>query len=317
MSEHLPNAELDPSADPGHPTEPALAQELTGRLHCAACRYDLRGLTIKGTCPECGLAIQATLLSLVDPRAAEIQPIRSPKLVAVGLVAWSMGAFAAVVFGWAVWISGAIEGLVSDAAQHRLIIVGALCLAVSGVGALAIVRPHAGIPARRSIAAALGVALYPLAVKFYIDLGAIASAGSAGSLLNAWSGEIEAMPWRRERLLLWLILAIGAWCLRGNLRLLATRSLTVRAERVDRQTIAGAVAAVGIAAVGDGLDMLAPFVGNWGGVIMLIGEVLVGLGAVLLTLAMGGIVVDTLRLMPAVLQRPLGMADVLGNGDTP
>ena len=48
-----------------------------------------------GTCPECGLPIQATLLSLVDPRAAEIQPIRSRRTVATGLAAWAVASYIA------------------------------------------------------------------------------------------------------------------------------------------------------------------------------------------------------------------------------
>lgn len=294
--------------------DPALAEELTGRLRCAACRYELHGLTIKGNCPECGLAIQATILSLIDPRAAEIQPIRSPRAIASGLIAWAAGALGAVLFGWAVWASGIVEGLLSDAAQHRLIVAGASSLLISGVGALAIIRPHAGIPLRRSIAAALGVLLYPYAIKLYVELGAIASAGPASSLIATWTGAAQATPWRCERLAMWLTLAAGAWLLRGNLRVLAARSLVMRAERVDRQTIASAVASVLIAAVGDVLGLCAAFAGSWGGSLVLVGEVLVGLGATLLTLGMIGIVIDTLRLAPAVLQRPLALGDVVGGG---
>jgi hypothetical protein len=300
---------------PGLPSAPVLAEELTGRLRCAACRYELRGLSIKNVCPECGLAIQATLLSLVDPRATEIQPIGSPRLVAVGIVAWSVGAFVAVVLGWATWASGAIDGTLGDAAQHRLVIAGAVSLAVSGLGALAIIRPHARIPLHRSVAAAIGVALYPVAIKLYVDLGTIASAGPGGSFLGSWTGSVDPMPWRWERLAMWLTLAAGAWLLRGNLRILAARSFVMRAGRVDRQTIFAAMGSVLIAAVGDGLGLCASLVGEWGGAVVLASEALVGIGAALLTLGMVGIVIDTLRLTPAVFQRPLALGDVLGGAE--
>jgi len=294
---------------------PALAEELAGALRCAACRYELRGLTIQGNCPECGLAIQATLLSLVDPRAAEIQPIASPRVVALGVNTWSIGAFAAVILGWAVWVSGFTDRLLGDTAQYRLIMTGAVCLLISGVGAMAVIRPHRGISVCHSVAAALGVLLYPLAIFLYVQVGAVASAGPEPSVLDSMSSRVEAMPWRWERLAMWLTLGVGAWLLRSNLRTLAARSLVMRAERVDRQTIAGSVAALGIAAAGDVLGLCAQLAGDWGGAMVLIGEVLVGVGAVLLTLGMAGIVVDTLRLTPAILQRPLAITDVLAEPD--
>ncbi|MCC7388677.1 MAG: hypothetical protein IT431_07895 [Phycisphaerales bacterium] len=295
----------------GEPSAPVLAEELTGALCCASCGYELRGLTIMGTCPECGLPIQATLLSLVDPRAAEIQPIRSRRTVAAGLAAWVVGAMTAVVLGWAVWVSGLVDRGLTVATQDKLIAAGAIGLVLSGVGALVIIRPHGAIPRWQSAAAAVGVLLYPPAIYLYVQLGAIASAGPGPSLLAAWSGRAESMPWRWERMGMWLILAAGAACLRWNLRILAARSLVLRAERVDRQTIAASVAALLIAAGGDGLGLAAPLAGGWGGQVALAGEMLVGLGALLLTLAMIGITIDTFRVIPAVLQRPLAMADLV------
>ena len=298
----------------GEAVAPALAAELTGGLCCAACGYALRGLTIKGVCPECGLAIQATLLSLVDPRAAEIQPIQSPRAVAMGVNAWSIGALGAVALGWAVWVSGLVPAVLSERAQEWLITAGAVSLVASGVGALAIIRPHGRITRRHSVAAMLGLALYPLAVYLYVQLGAIASAGPGPSLVGAMTGKAEEMPWRLERLAMWLTLAAGAWLLRANLRTLAARSLVLRAERVDRQTIAGAVGAVRIAGAGDVLGMPAAGAGDWGGGLGPVGGGGGGGGAVLLTLAMVGIVVDTVRLTPSILQRPLGIADVVREG---
>lgn len=297
----------------GDQSAPVLADELTGALCCAACGYELRGLTIMGTCPECGLPIQATLLSLVDPKAAEIQPIPSPKLVAAGLAAWVLGAMVAMALGWAVWVSGFFSQGLAFTAQDRIIAGGAIGLVVSGVGALVIVRPHARIPRWQSGLAAVGVLLYPLAIYLYVQLGAIASAGPGPSFLAAWSGSPVATPWRWERLGMWLTLAAGAICLRGNLRTLAARSFVLRAERVDRQTIAASVAALLVAAAGDGLGLLAPLAPDWGGTVALVGEVLVGLGALLLTLGMVGITIDTFRIIPAVLQRPLAMTDLVAD----
>ena len=300
----------EPSQSPPQ-AAPALAEELAGSLRCAACRYELRGLTIKGNCPECGLAIQATLLSLVDPRAAEIRPIRWPRLVALGANAWSMGAMLAVLIGWVVWASGFFPDVLGEPTERALILLGAAGLSLSGLGALTVIRPHSGIPVRHSVAALLGVMLYPVAVYLYMRLGAVASSGTSASMVAAMTGRADPASWRAERLAMWVILAVGALLLRSNLRALASRSLVMRAERVDRQTIAGSVAAVGIAAVGDALGLAAQSAGGWAGSLVLFAEVLVGLGAVLLTLGMVGIVLDTLRLTPAILQRPLAMSDLL------
>lgn len=71
--------------------EPVVAATLTERLTCAACGYDLRGLSVLDRCPECGLRIATSILAVVDPRAQEFEPIRKPKLVAFGLLTWSGG----------------------------------------------------------------------------------------------------------------------------------------------------------------------------------------------------------------------------------
>ncbi|MBK7404754.1 MAG: hypothetical protein IPJ41_08995 [Phycisphaerales bacterium] len=294
---------------------PALAQELTGPLRCASCRYDLRGLSVMGTCPECGLPIQATLLSIVDPMAAELRPIRRPRLLACGLVVWTLGALSALALGWVVWVSGVFSGMLSPGAQLWVVRVGAAMLGLSWLGSLVIIRPHAGIRLRRQIAAGVAVLLYPVVIMLYIYLGKVAASGPGQSLLAVWTGESGAVPWPPERLAMWLTLAAGAWLLRGNLRVLAARSLVLRSERVDRQTIAAMVASLLVAALGDGLGLAAPLLGRVaGGAVVLAAEGLVGLGALLMTLGMVGIALDTWRVIPAVLHRPLGMGDLIGGG---
>ncbi len=297
-------------------TPTVLAEELTGSLRCASCRYELRGLSVKGECPECGLPIQATLLSIVDPMAEELQPVRRPWLVASGLVAWSAGALLGALAGWFVWMSGA-SALVYDVQtapglQRRISLLGAAALVVSGLGAATVVRPYAATPRRRVASALCGVAIYPLVVWLYADLCAEAGSRAKQSLLSAWTFDPDPAPWRAERLLFWLSIAAGGWLLRGNLRMLAARSLVLRSRRVDRQTIAAGVAALLTAALGDAIGLAAGMVrGGLAGSLVLMGEVLVLLGAVLMTLGMIGVAVDTFRLLPAVIHRPLARRDVV------
>ena len=294
--------------------EPPIAHELTGPLRCVSCRYELRGLSIKGNCPECGLPVRATLLSMIDPHALELQPIGRPRLVAVGLVVWAFGGVAALVFGLVAWAGVLIDGPLHEALRTKLVLGGATALGASGLGVVAIVRPHGGIPRRRVWAAVVALLLYPIAVRMYIDVGLYAAPGSGASLLSVWSGGADAMWWRAERLGLWLTLALATWLLRPNLRLLAARSLVLRSRRVDRQTIAATIAAMLIAAGGDAIGLSAGTAGDWGASLGLLAEVFVGLGMVLLTLGLSGVAIDTVRLLPAVLQRPLTMADVVAAG---
>jgi len=327
VSEHKDQAE--PPATPAGGTGPApvgegddwgsgselpIAHELTGPLRCVSCRYELRGLSIKGNCPECGLPVRATLLRMVDPQAIELQPVKRPKLVAAGVLLWSLGSLLAVAIGLVVWTGITIGGFLDAGARVMLVLVGAGALGASGLGALAIVRPHGGISRRRIAASVFAALLYPISVKLYADVGLYASPGSGSSLLAVWVEEAAVSRWRVERLCLWLTLALGAWLLRPNLRLLALRSLVLRSKRVDRQTIAATIAAMLIAAAGDALGLAVGLMGDWAAPLGLLSAVLVGLGVVLLTLGVLGTVVDTIRLLPAVLYRPLAIGDVIDTG---
>lgn len=311
-----PDVTADPGAA-GRDAEPPIVHELTGPLRCVSCRYELRGLSIKGNCPECGLPVRATLLSMVDPHALELQPIERPRLVAVGLLCWAFGGVAALVFGLVAWAGAIIEGAVHESVRTNLVLGGALSLCVSGLGALAIIRPHGGIPRRRIIAASVAILLYPVAFRLYVDVVLYAVPRAPGaSLLAVWAEGAEPMRWRAERLGLWLALAAATWLLRPNLRLLASRSLVLRSRRVDRQTIAATVAAMLIAGAGDAIGLSVGLVGDWGATLALFAEVFVGLGMVLLVLGMSGVAIDTVRLLPAVLQRPLTMSDLVA-ADSP
>src|SRR5436190_23878239 len=79
----------------GSGTGSALGRQLRGDLPCVACGYNLKGLSIRSVCPECGTPVRATILSVVDPHAAELTPIRLPALVALGLLFCAAGALGA------------------------------------------------------------------------------------------------------------------------------------------------------------------------------------------------------------------------------
>src|SRR5581483_4291904 len=87
-----------PSAAP--PVPVVLGRELGGDLHCVVCSYNLRGLSIRAICPECGTAVRATILSVVDPHASILRPITFPRLTAAGVILWAAGAVAVAMMAW-------------------------------------------------------------------------------------------------------------------------------------------------------------------------------------------------------------------------
>src|SRR3954470_14312241 len=103
----MPDPQHTPGGAPKAPppldavrAESDIARELTGNLPCVTCRYNLRGLSIKSVCPECGTAVRAAILAAVDPYAPILQPLYAPRLAATGLMLWAGGALAAGLLTW-------------------------------------------------------------------------------------------------------------------------------------------------------------------------------------------------------------------------
>ncbi len=292
-----------------------LASELTGDLPCAGCRYNLRGLSVRGACPECGIPVRATLLAKVDPHATEIQPLRFARLTAVGLIAWSFSALAAALACWL--LRGAdvahVFGFARPApgwtGEHLPRAVPVLVL-FSGLGACALVRPHAQIP-RRNVAAAL------MACGAYLALAVIAwrvlveiDAWNAAAFFGGGARSIERPLLRAGADVLIAAIALG---LRPNARLLVARSLILRSGNVDRQTLAALAGSAAVAMLGDllhvGASLLDPSKAE---LIRLMGTMLIGLGSTLLTIGLIGVAWDCVRLWPAIVARPLALEDVVG-----
>ncbi len=190
----FPRPILNDEASP--PGGADLARTLTGELSCARCRYALAGLSIRDVCPECGLAVRATLLAVIDPRAKELQPIRWPVLVTAGLLLWAIAPVLAAVLVWVLRardIAGAL-GVNLQALPSGWLgpWVTGLILA-SGVGALAIVRPHAMLGPRAIAGAALGavISLYfgYAAAPWLLPTFALAGAAITMALLALLVGQ--------------------------------------------------------------------------------------------------------------------------------
>jgi hypothetical protein len=275
-----------------------LAFQLRGTLPCVRCGYDLGGLSIRGVCPECGTPIRATLLVVVDPHARELQPVKHSALVVTGLLAWSIGALGAALLEW--WLRvGTLSGLELSTGWVRRSAMA--CAVISGLGALALVRPHARIAPRDIAAAALGVAGYvPLVVLsawIWTRFGVMSAAPAVAGVAPPVEGTLA-------RLAQAAVLAMMIVCLRPNARLLAARSLLLRSGRVDRQTMFAMAAAVGVVALGHMANLIASRLqGRALDVTLGAGTVLVAVGWMLVTIGLIGVVVDIVRLCP-VLREP-------------
>lgn len=299
-------------APPDRPSEARLlARDLTGDLSCARCGYNLRGLSVRGTCPECDLPIRTTILTIVDPRAEELAPLRAPRLTAWGLVAWVGGALLAAVCVWLIRAEEAAARLPVGGLGlpvGRLVWAGIAGLCVSAVAAAVLVRPHPRMPSRHTTLGVLGVLLYaPLIWTFWslhakldtafpMPYTAPSMPGHERSALRLCFGVIAVM----------LILA-----LRPSARGLAARSHVFRTGQVDRQSLMGLVAALAVAAAG---DLLGLFMGlGWvsGDALHPVQIALVALGSFLITVGLFAAFADSVRLRPVLASGSVGLSDVL------
>ncbi len=290
-------AENDRGRAPSPDTR-GLAMLLTGDLPCIGCGYDIRGQSVLGQCPECGLAVRATVLHRVDPGAEALRPMPTPWVTSLGILVWAGAGFLAALALWAPRASDLLDevsvGRVHIEVEWATPLAFALVLA-SGSGLIGMVRPVVGAGVRLSVMAGLGVALYPL-----IAYSVLRVADAEGARAPYFGGDpsAERIVWR----LVCAAAVVGMLLLiRPNARELVARSLVLRTKRVDRQTIYATVGALVVTALGDALRLAgAQGLGpeqwlDWvGGVVVLVGSVLV-------TMAIGGAAIDAWRIAHSIL----------------
>lgn len=306
-----------PFAVPGvrEPAAPRVAQgsQLLGRLPCARCRYELQGLSIAGNCPECGLPIGATILAVVDPFAKELQPIPRPRLINLGMQLWAGGALLAALAVWSMRLAEVCSEILGTGYWPRWAPAAAVvCTAVSGVGALALIQPHGKIPHRQRLAAlAACVGYVPLVALHWVLFVRIDASAFAFDYFSS-TPDHKRLAIRLLCGILGVLITIG---LRLNARVLVSRSLVLRTGRVDRQTLYALAAAFGVGVAGDALRLASAYLrpasmdllGNAGMALQV-------LGAVLCTLGLAGVAIDTWRLRRAILSPPLVLSELIGRG---
>jgi hypothetical protein len=265
------------------------------------CGYNLRGLSIRGVCPECGAGVRATILSVVDPQANVLKPIRFPRLIAGGLLLWSVASLAAAL---ACWVPRAAEVFAGIGGLPDFRTFAGVMVALAAAGAAIIVRPHAGIPAGFTIASAMAVLLHAPLAWLVLRLQPM-----------GWATTLEG-----TRLVAAAMACLAAILLliRPTARLLVARSLLLRSGRVDRQTLYGMAAAAGVIAAGHAVLWASNEMAVGGHVVLrVLGLVLLITGTALLTLGLIGSVVDCVRIARAIVRPRMTVRDLLRRGVGP
>lgn len=296
---------LNPSGPPDHaPRTLAGSPMLSGDLPCLRCRYNLSGLSVRSVCPECGLPVRVTILAMVDPQAGELQPIGWRRTIAAGLLVWAVGAVLAALCVWA--LRGAELAMVLGWPVPRQLVpswLPAFWAAVSGVGALALVRPHGRISPGHVLCAVLGVLVYiPLVYVLWRIHGVIDAVFPDPYLRGAEDPSLRAM-WR---LIAALCVAVIALALRPNWLLLVSRSRLMRTGRVERQALPALLLALALTALGDALRFASPFTPvPIDELLRQSGMLCVAAGSLTLTFAILGMLRDVIRLQRPILSTPL------------
>lgn len=286
-----------------------LGTALTGRLPCVVCGYDLKGLTIRGRCPECGTAVRAAILYQVDPQAEEFRPMVTPKLTAWCLVIWGVAALASAVSAWVPRVGDAISQFAGRApgmgAWAWVTVGGASVSGLAVIGLICVVR---GGPTGHKLMALAALAAYaPLVWALHrIHLGIDRLGGTP-----YFGGTVDT-----QRVGLRLIVAASVVVIilgiRPNARDLVRRSLALRTGRVDRQTLIALGLTMVITASGDVLRLSAVWMGADWRMAETLGTLLIALASGLFALGLIGAVVDSWRIRQAILLPSPSLRQVLG-----
>lgn len=295
------------------PVEPALADTLAGDLPCLGCGYNLRGLSIRAVCPECGTAVRAAILARVDPLAEELRPLRRPVVLAYALIVWAWAAVGAAALVWAQRLADVLGiWLITPVRLEWGVDLGLTAIAISGLGACVLVRPFTGRIGWDDGKALAGVAAYLPLLYFhallhgeYDQMRGVPFIGPEGM------DEGRALLRLAENLLIVIIIL----ALRPNAVALAERSLVMRTGRVDTQPMTALVFSLALASGGDILRLGFGRVGGIGGDLLLTLElVIIAVGSFLFTLGLVGIGVDVVRLRPVLIRPSPGLTDIFEHG---
>lgn len=290
--------------------DPELAAVLSGELLCWSCKYDLTGLSVTSQCPECGTPVRATLLAIVDPEATSFVPLKSPALSAIGLVIWSGAALLAVLSVLLLRVSDlSFELLAMNESMRHFGVLVPVLTGLSGLGALAFIRPHNAVRAVVSIRSTAAVLLnapliwllWDLHVRFDVMFGA----PYFGDPINVRDRVVR-------RIGIGLLVLMIALLLRPGVREFAKRSVLLRTGQLSRQTVLALASAVLITLVGDFVHIASM---RWpvmqSVIVDTIWMALVVIGSAMILIGFIGMFIDSLRLFPVLRSGPRSLRDVI------
>ena len=313
--QQIPNPNAPAGADPVAQSE-RIARKLAGDLACIRCGYNLRSLSVRSACPECGTSVLATVLDAVDPAAGVIAPIRRRRLVAIGLVLWPAAAIVAALLMWfnRFWIETVAMMEVGRLPPLWLGPATLAAIALSALGSIALIAPHAGIPRRHRLMAAGGTALMAALVGLRL-LDAEAQSLSPASFLKGTTLDPGLLTLR----------VIGAttvvaivFLFRPNAKLLAQRSQVLRSGGAERQSMIPLGGAMALILLGALLGLIGVAAGDLVlDTVFYADMILTGLGAVLFTIGLWGVFRDCLRIAPVILQPRLEPSKMLVDESVP
>lgn len=308
----------DASSSPGSFAPPPqgadaglLGRELGGNLPCFVCGYNLRGLSVRSMCPECGTLVRATILSLVDPLASELRPIPHPRWLSTGLLLWTGGAAIGALLAWLPHCADLLNLLGIRTSRPSIALGLMFAVGTSAIGSLVLVRPHAGLPVRDSLCASLATLLYaPLGVALW-RFHAISDVSTGPRYITGWSPSRQSTSFLVAS---FLIMAAIILLQRPMARALVARSLLMRTGRVDRQTMYAMAIAAAIAAAGAGIGRIAGQGTTLGETARIFGIVLITLGSLLLTIGIFGSLLDAARIAQAVITPRVSLKRIIREG---
>lgn len=293
------------------PDEPRVPDALlTGSLPCVTCGYELKGMTVRGVCPECGTAIRATILYAVDPLADEFAPLRFPRATGVLIVLWSIAGALGI---WAVLGMRLAEGLqvmgMGDGPPELAwdAILG--LLVVCGIGVLGFIAPLKSTPLRQLLC---GVGALLAYVPFFYAMAQIRAIDAASAQLAYFGADLDPQRvlWRAVVCVCLLMVFLG---IRPSARALVKRSLALRMRRVDRQTLAAMAGATVLAMLGDGVRLLGRSAGpGLDHLFDLTGSLVILIATLFLAFGMTSASVDSIRIAKAIRLGPKRLRDLVG-----
>jgi len=271
---------------------------------------------VRGSCPECGLAVRATILSRVDPHADAFKPLPTPRLTANAVMLWPLGGLIAALAAWVPRIADLVAEIVGaprPAGLARLGWVSVGGLGLSALASIGLIGPTRETPLRLSLRAALGAACYIPLIWCWWRITLVIDPVSPAPYVDA-----DPDPRRlAHRLCLGACAVVILILLRPNARALVARSLVLRTGRVDRQTIYATAAAVALAATGDLVRLASVGLPPRSAVMVAdAGSLLVLVASMLVTIGLAGATIDGWRLRRTLLTPPFRLAELLGPRST-